>query len=482
MMASAPPRHVTGTPIAPINSATAYRAFAYRFPAFVAHLRELKAQRKQAVDALKNLGRRDQRDKLRQLLHERPFAVYDAYRGVLKAGRIGNATPQSIEELSASLDPFSPTHERVEQRLITTNARQREVQSFGPRKRALQLFVADLIRAIHPPRANQYLFHGGIPAATTAVEAAYERGMTHAVELDVKAFYDSIPFAFLVGVLRPLPNAVVRHVVFDETIRVRPQSASPTIIRRAMVPAPLNETQGIPLGAATSPIAGEMIVGQLLAAHEIDYGPDIITYADNLLVFGRSEEEASARAEHLTDVAARPAYGSLRMRPKERGHLLTNGTSSGGGFSSGVIFAGQFGTVDASGIFSWEPAPDRRLQHQIADGEVCPTIEQIDKALRRVSSFHRAYPKWRDREQREARDRALLTSARYLRLSSPENLSVAIRDIALACLLNRRSVDIPELLPDYGRMYEGKRQRLMTEAQRFLERIFDEDGAAEQAA
>ncbi|KUR76967.1 hypothetical protein AQZ50_12170 [Novosphingobium sp. Fuku2-ISO-50] len=442
----------------------------------------MKAQRKHALDALENLGFRAQRSKLRQLLHEREFAVFDAYRGVLKAGRIGNATPQSIEELAASLDPSSPTHERVEQREITTNARQREVQAFGPRKRALQLFVADLIRAIHPPRANQYLFHGGIPAAIAAVEAAYQRGMTHAVELDVKAFYDSIPFAFLADVLRPLPKAVVRHVVFDETIRVRPLSASTTIIRRAMVPAPLNETQGIPLGAATSPIAGEVIVGQLLAAHEIDYGPDIITYADNLLVLGRSEWEASARAEHLTDVAARPAYGSLRLRLKERGHLLPNGTSSGGGFSSGVIFAGQFGSVDARGVFSWEPAPDRRLQHQIADGEVCPTAEQIDKALRRVSAFHRAYPKWREREQREARDRAMLTSARYLRLATPENLSVATRDIALACLLNRQSSDIPELVPDYGPMYDGKRQRLLTEAGHLLDRIFAQDTAAEQAA
>lgn len=480
-MATAPPIHVPGTPIAPVG-ASAYQNFARRFPAFVAHLRELKAQRERALGELRGLGRRGQRSRLRRLLHERQFAVLYAYRGVLKAGGIGNATPQFIEELAAGLDPSSPTHERVERRSITTNARQREVQSFGPRKRALQLFVADMIRAIHPPRVNQYLFHGGIPAALAAVEAAYERGMTHAVELDVQAFYDSIPFAFLADVLRPLPEAVVRHVVFDQTIRVRSLSASTIIVSRAMMPAPLNETQGIPLGAATSPIAGEVIVGQLLAAHEINFDPDIITYADNLLVFGRSEQEASARAEHLTAVAAGPAYGSLRLRPKERGHLLPTGASSGGSFMSGVTFAGQFGFVDASGVFSWEPSPDRRLQHQIADGEVCPTIDQIDKALRRVSAFHRAYPKWREREQREARDRATLTSARYLRLSSPENLNMATRDIALACLLNRQSTDIPELVPDYGSIYDGKRQRLLTEARHFLERIAAQSNADEEAA
>jgi len=102
-MASAPPRHVPGTPIASVGAA-AYHNFARRFPAFVDHLRELKAQRKHALDALENLGFRAQRSKLRQLLHEREFAVFDAYRGVLKAGRIGNATPQCEFRLNPARD------------------------------------------------------------------------------------------------------------------------------------------------------------------------------------------------------------------------------------------------------------------------------------------------------------------------------------------------------------------------------------------
>jgi hypothetical protein len=59
---------------------------------------------------------------------------------------------------------------------------------------------------------------------------------------------------------------------------------------------------------------------------------------------------------------------------------------------------------------------------------------------------------------------------------------MATRNIALACLLNRQLSDIPELVPDYGPMYDGTRQRLLTEAGHFLERIFAQDADAEQAA
>ena len=481
-MALAPRTGITRTPLATGDS-PGYREFALRHPEFVANIRELEAGRKLALNELRGIGRRWQRSKVRQLLHARHFAILYAYRGLLKAGLIGTASPQSIEELAQAIDPFAPSEERVEHRWIMKGERQRAVQSFGPLKRAQQIFVADMIRALHPPRANQYLFHGGIPAAVKAVEAAYERGMTHAVELDVIGFYGCIPFTFLADVLRPLPEAVVRHVVFDETIRTNVPVMSNTIIRRAGVPPPLDETQGIPLGAATSPIAGEVIIGRLLAANEIDFDLDVITYADNLLVLGRSEQEAFARADHLAGVAAKPAYGSLRLREKGKGHLLVAGTSVGGAFSTGVPFVGQFGFVDDAGVFSWEPAPDRREQHQIADGDTCPSLDQIDKALRQIAAYYRAYPHWSDREQYEARERALLTGARYMRQATPEHLHEATRDIALAYVLNQRSMDLLELVPAYnGGKFAARRQRLIDEAGQMIERMAAQNVIPQEAA
>lgn len=468
-MASAPPTQIRRTPIVPVP-ALPYHRFASRHPAFIREISEMRTQRKQVMEALEGLGSRAQRDAVRQLLHSRRFSLVYTYEGVLKAGEIGSATPQSIAQLANRLDPFRPVYEHVKRRWVAKpQTRMRAVQSFGPLKRAHQLFVADVVRALHPPRANQFLFHGGIPAALKAVEAAYRGGMSHAVELDVTDFYGSIQHTDLAGALRPLPGAVVRNVVFDETIRV--MADVPTGPRRTTVsgPPPLNDAYGLPLGAASSPIVGEVMIGRLLATPEIDFGSDIIAYADNLLVLGRSEQEAAARADHLATVATSAACGSLRLREKGRGHMLRFGTAEGDQFMAGVPFVGQLGHVDEEGRFSWEPCAEKQEQHRIADGERLPTLVEIERAERQVAAFHRAYPSWEHRAVREAEELASLASARYMRLATPEHLSGAARAIALAYLLNRGVFDMFHYIPDHNQAaLEAKRERLAAEARTLI--------------
>jgi len=479
-MTIAPRPTIRRTPLAPLGTLD-YRQFAARDPGLVAEISILRAEWRQALSQLRGLGRRHQHSRVRQLLRSGRFGLFHAYRGVLKAKRIRHATRQSLEALAERLNPFNACYERVTRREIEQDGRSRTVDTFGPHKRALQHLVADVIRALHPPRANQFLFHGGIPAALVAVEAACARGLTHAVELDVEGFYRNIPAECLAGILRPLPEAVVEHVVWDLSLRVTGDDMPSVISVRRTAP-PLNDTQGLSLGSASSPIVGEVIIGRLLAASEIDFGPDIITYADNLLVLGRSEQEAEARAEDLTALAFSPVFGSLRLREKDRGHFLLPAQSVGGGFSVGVPFAGQFGQRDGNGMFTWEPTPERQARHWIAEQEDCPTLAEIERAQARVAAFHRAYPRWQDREIREADERARLSAARYLRAPTPEALAAAGRDLVLALLLMRgadRQLD--EMIPEYRGIPDVRRERLRQECTSLFRRIFGHDDA-EQAA
>jgi hypothetical protein len=469
-MAIGPRSTIRRTPLAPPGTLD-YRHFAGRNPTVVIEIIGLRAEWKQALSQLRGLSRRQQHNRVRQLLRSQHFSLFHAYRGVLKANHIRNATRSTLEAVADRIDPFNACYERMIQREIDKDGRARIVDTYGPIKRAHQHMVADLIRALHPPRANQFMFHGGIPTALAGVEAAYARGLTHAVELDVEGFYRNIPEECLAGLLRPLPKAVVDHVVWDLSFRRVDGGHSGGMMVRRTTP-PLNEPMGLSLGSASSPIVGEVVIGQLLAANEIDFGPDIITYADNLLVLGRSEQEAEARAENLTTLASSRAYGSLRLREKSRGHFLPPGTSVGGRFSVGVPFAGQFGHRTEDGQFTWEPAPERQMRHWVARRDHCPSLAEIERAQGRVAAFHRAYPRWQDREIIEAEERARLSAAQYLRAPTAELLAAAGRDLVLATLLmHGTDQHLHEMIPDFAGIPGIRRQRLIDECVSLAQRI-----------
>lgn len=479
-MATAPRSMIQRTPLVPPGTLD-YHRFAGRDPVLVAEIAELRAEWKQACSQLSGLTRRQQHNRVRQLLRSERFGLLHAYRGTLKAHRIRNATRSTLESVAERINPFGPCYEQVNQREIDKDGRTRTVDTFGPIKRARQHMVADLIRALHSPRSNQFLFNGGIPAALTAVEAAHSRGLTHAVELDVEGFYRNIPAECLAGLLRPLPKAVIDHVVWDLAIRNNDVGHSVVIMARRTAP-PLNDTIGLSLGSASSPIVGEVVIGHLLAANEIDFGPDIITYADNLLVLARSEQEAEARAENLTALPKLRAFGSLRLREKGRGHFLPPGQSAGGRFSAGVTFAGQFGHPDGDGQFSWEPSPERQQRHWIAERDVCPSLAEIQRAQARVAAFHRAYPLWQDREMSEAEERARLSAALYLRAPTSERLAEAGRDLFLAMLMLRHTDrQLTELIPEYSGIPSRRRERLMQECASLDQRIFPKDDTGQAA-
>ena len=162
--------------------------------------------------------------------------------------------------------------------------------------------------------------------------------------------------------------------------------------------------------------------------------------------------------------------------------MVRTGVSQGGGFSRGVPFIGQFGLVDGDGVFTWQPAPDRLHPEMLMDADECPTLDQINKAHRKVASYHRAYPRWQGREAAEALGRAKLACGRYFRQATPDHLSEATRDVVFAFLIHGREIAILEIVPEYGRAFQSRRQRLLDEVERCWELCAVADGNISEAA
>lgn len=155
-----------------------YRRFARREPELVGELVSLRSEWRAHLSQLGGLSRRQQHSRVRKLLRSKQFALLQDTAIGVKAKQIGDATRASLENLAANLDPFKPCYEPMRQREVEKDGRTRTVDMFGPIKRARQQLVADIVRHTNPPRANQYMLRGGIPAALAAVEAAHRDGLT----------------------------------------------------------------------------------------------------------------------------------------------------------------------------------------------------------------------------------------------------------------------------------------------------------------
>ena len=465
----------------------AYRDFAAAYPAFIVQMANHRRYKKTAMERLAILPRPQQRSEIRRLLSSRRLARYYAYQAVLKCGQIGDATPASIETIAEQCDPFAPCHERTTWREVTKSGKVRLVQKFRPIKRMMQAFVADIIRQTHPPREEQYLFHGGILAALKAAEAAYADGYTHAVEVDAVGFYSNVPHDVLAGLLLPLSAAVTHHVVCNSVTPTMPSTTTVSVRSTSPLPdAPI----GIPLGAGSSPVAGEVVIAKLLHAAQTAIGCKIITYADNLLVFGRSAREATENAEHLLTLAnapADPAEGASgpRTSPYPTLRVIGRGRFGGGGSSDddywyGVSFVGQVGEVQPDGQFTWRPSDRKMGEHGDAEALHTPQHRPIDRlapltrialAERKVSARRRAYPFWQDGDVWEARNLAGLASARYLHQPNAANCAAACQALMVAFLYSGQNAPIAEFIPDYGQRWDDRRQQLTDAANALLERI-----------
>lgn len=448
------------------NRTTGYREFHTLFPEFVERIQSIRERRDRKFARFAAMPRRQQQGEVRRLLRSGSLHLLYAFEALKAKRQLHEATPDSIKALADRCNPFARTVEPVATRYVSKGSKTRLVQDFGPLKRMHQLLVADVLRTLHPLRQDQFLFGGGMPMALQAVEHAFREGYTHAVEIDLIDFYGRVRLPGLASLLRPLPGSTVSNVVWDYAVRRGPDDD--IAVSYATDSPTASGLVGLSLGAATSPVVGEVIIRHLLDTAQLGH---VVTYADNILVLGRGKEDAAIRAAHLREVACGLEVGPLAPRMKDP-----------------TGFCDKWDNVDPAGHsgrairhrLDWSPNDRKQSEHRIADDNTMLSADEIAKAERKISHCRRAYPMWRTADKWEAQRLAELAAVRYYQDARPEHLTEARHKLVIAYLTSN-GLDLLELLPEGSiERHRERRMILLRETQQLLDAI--QAGNTTQAA
>lgn len=409
---------------------TAYEIFRHNNPELIEHIGILADRWTLALSRLAHQNKSSQHHGVRKLLRSSDLHPLFAFEALRRGRRLRRATARSVMELAERFNPFGPVPSEPIAMQVVGSGRPRLVQNFGPIRRMHQIAVDGILRALHPLREQQKLFKGGMPKALWAIEEAYRSGMTHSAEVDFIDFYGSVRLDGLPELLRPLPKSVAEHVVWDTSSRASTRCRTRNVsLATPEVPA------GLSLGSATSPITGEIIIARLLAAAQLN---DVVTYADNLIVLGRSESEVQARIQRLRDCIASADAGISRLS------LRVNSPSP---MADGVVFSSHIGLPQTDG-FEWSPS-QRKLEDFMSSARDYVTLPTINRAIAQVSSWRRYYSGWSDGERLEAELLAALKVRRFFLERSAANCTDAVSAVVDAWSLAGGIRQPEEFFPDF---------------------------------
>ena len=428
-----------------------YERFAHAHPEFMSSLTLLRREWQNRLHRLAGRNPRSQRHEVRRLLRSNHLAPLFAFEAIKKGNRLRRAAPATVQRLAEAFNPFAPVRgEHVEFREIArSGAYNRLVHDFGPIRRMHQYAVSNILLNLHPPPEEQKLFNGGMPMALSAIETAFSNGATHGCEIDFVNFYGSVQLEGLADFVRPLPNSVTQHVVWDMTFRQH------VVTTMSSVPTPTPEQpQGLSLGSATSPIVGEIIIARLLAVAQLD---GIVTYADNMFVYGQSEVEVLARIQRLRESIASAEFGCSGLSFRT-GDIRLLGVPFDPQSEEeeeryrrpsveGIDFANHFG-FNETGEWVWTPSHQKLADFQIGDLEYV-TLKAVNKAIVQVSNWRRYYKNWPDGDRHEAAHISKLKTKRYLLDRTPTNLSEAISAVCNAFLAWDCEEPLTEFVPEF---------------------------------
>jgi hypothetical protein len=434
----------------PTPDATGYQVFAANFPGYVRHTTSLRKIQQRELNKLRRLSKREQRSHVRKLLQWRPMHELAAFNAVRAVGRLREATVATIAELAGQCDPFRENWEEVQQRFVRKRGQVRVVAAFGPLKRMHQLLVGDIVRALHPPRRDQYLYRGGMPAAFKAVEAAVRDGFAYGAEVDIVAFYSSVRLDGLAELLRPLPESVVRHVIWDNAGRAH-GNADYDASSVSWAHPSLNRQPGLALGSASSPIVAERIIASLLSGDQCR----TVAYADNIFVLGMSPEAVIAYQEALRERAE--GFAGWRLRPRmEAVRRLSDGFE---------FLHHEAGSWDGA-KFAWSPDQRKRDELRGAESEEHLNLDDIRAIEAKITHWRRAYPSWPEGDQWETRELAALAARRFFQEATPLNQSAAANALVASYFSSDRREPLEELTPEGTSADERRRRAELIEATR----------------
>lgn len=352
-----------------------------------AQIAESRRRGKALCDELRSKPSRDRRRLLiSKYLSSPSIRLRYAFEGMAKAGVLEGKNFGDLLQLSNDLNPYASCSEAALVITRTSRGKQRHLLSFGPKARARQLLVRDLILALHPARPDQFAGRGGVSAALKAVNTAISRGFIYGIELDIRDFYPSVELGHLLATLRPVPSHVTEQCIWiGEDVKLVNRDGSPY---RATARA-LNSRspRGLAQGSAASAIAAETLLATVFDG--IPAVVCIVNYADNILVLGVTKEAVAAACDYLAARLARLPCGPLEFKPF--GHPED--------VRMGLGFLGFEGVYSPNtGQLRWGPGHAALDMIEAVIEATDSTEARLIKAIRRVIAWHGACPDWPDRK------------------------------------------------------------------------------------
>ncbi|MGB3279308.1 MAG: reverse transcriptase domain-containing protein [Pseudorhodobacter sp.] len=188
---------------------------------------------------------------------------------------------------------------------------ERVICAFGPLAGAAQRMVRKMLRLTYQPQVFQYLKIGSAQKVELAMNLIKQKGYTHALEIDIKAFFPSFTEEDLIAVL-PLPPEAVRHIIMAKTAAWTPWYSHTT---KSYILSP----PGMPQGSVSSAEVALWCVAQLVMKKM--KGVVLIIHADNFFILAQSQELLKDASNALSAAISALPGGDFLGEIKQKGEI-----------------------------------------------------------------------------------------------------------------------------------------------------------------
>jgi hypothetical protein len=330
-------------------------------------------------------------------------AVHLAARGVKPHRRV---SPKKFPEIADSIDPWIGTDEPVNFVAIEkSGGHWRPTFDFGIKNRALQIMVVRVLKIVLETGANQFLLDGGRNAAVARVLTQIEQGADWVGQLDVSDCFASVNKKAVIEFL-PLPEKVVRHVIFIDHMPIRFHQVRAwfgpndmTLEAQEEMINLLHSTEGyvgdvragLPQGSKVSSLIMEALLRDATREEGLPEAA-VTVYADNSLVTSHSADALAKTDKVLRERFLSHPAGPLRLKSSK----VHNAQSPEKflGYEIRQTALGAVAQPSEGNLFRFEKRHDKKMIGIYEAQTLAELAERKSGAMANARSFAAAFHHW----------------------------------------------------------------------------------------
>jgi RNA-directed DNA polymerase len=173
--------------------------------------------------------------------------------------------------------------------------------------KALQLALKDILSAYDAPFSHAYRKKYGVESALSQIES-YARVYPYAVEADIKSYFDDVPVDRLYAAMEATIRKTSMLPLIKDALSVESQSSWKEAGADEEDAVFGHNHKGIPQGSAVSPLLANFYLAPFDAAMTAR-GVRLVRYADDLVMFAKSQDEAVKSFEAAREMLAGMGLG-----------------------------------------------------------------------------------------------------------------------------------------------------------------------------